>query len=336
MEIRFSRIYVIIHLFAVFALFASPFIFFNAYADDTQNVWKISIPNGASAEEKSQGFFPNELPIFVGDTIVWENKDSIIHSIASGLPQHPEQSGLFFDLGEIKPGSSMSHVLTNTDFDAFYYFCEIHPWMTGKIFISNSFVAQPEADMPIILEKQDYTYGDKISISGQVHKDFAGTKYTTLIYNQHEELIDISNGFFDNDASYLQIIETKGSAWNKNGDYQVKLVYAVPSKVAETGFQLSSKFITNESTQVIPVWIKNVGDYWCNGQIDDTEFVNAIQYLIKNDIIELKNEKSDTMFSNEVPEWVKNNACWWSQDKIPDPDFIFGIEYLVNIGTIRV
>lgn len=336
MEIKFSRIYVIIHLFAVFALFVSPFIFFNVYADDTQNIWKITIPNGASEKEGPQTFFPNELPVFVGDTIVWENKDTIIHSITSGLPKHADQSGIFFDLGEIAPGSSTSHVLTNTEYNAFYYFCEIHPWMTGKFFISNLENAQPETNNPIILEKDDYVFGDNISISGKVHKDFAGTKYTAIIYNQNDELVDISNGLFDSDASYLQTIEAKGNGWNVDGDYQVKLVYAIPSKVAATSFQFSTKFISNESTLVIPEWIKNVGGYWCNGNIGDTEFVNAVQYLIKKDIIELKNERIDTLGSNQVPEWVKNNACWWSDDKIPDIDFIFGIEHLVNIGTIRV
>jgi plastocyanin len=336
MEIRFSRIYIVIHLFAVFVLFASPFIFFNAFADDTQNIWKITIPDGATEKEKFQGFVPNELPVFVGDTIVWENKDSVIHSITSGIPKFLDQSGMFFDLGEIKPGSSRSHVLTNSDFVAFYYFCEIHPWMTGKIFISDEENAQPETGTPIFLEKQNYVLGEKISISGQVHKDFAGTKYTTLIYNQNDDLVYISNGSFDNDASYLQIIETGGITWNMEGDYQAKLVYSIPSKVAETSFEFSTKLIENESTYVIPEWVKNVGDYWCNDNIEDSEFVNAIQYLIKQDVIELKIEKSDAIFSNEVPEWVKNNACWWSEDKIPDIDFILGLEYLVNIGTIRV
>ena len=150
--------------------------------------------------------------------------------------------------------------------------------MTGKIFISDLENAKPETNTPILLEKQDYTHGEKISISGQVHEDFAGTKYTSLIYNQNDELVDISNGFFDNEASYVQIIETKGSAWNADGNYQVKLVYALPNKVAESSFQFSTNFIANESTQVIPEWVKNVGDYWCNDHIDDSEFINAVQY----------------------------------------------------------
>ncbi|MFB5631538.1 MAG: hypothetical protein ACE5RN_08105 [Nitrosopumilaceae archaeon] len=333
MEIRFSHIYIIVHLVAVFALFVSPFIFFNAYAENSQNVWTITIPNGVS-ENKDQKIFPNELPVLVGDKIVWENKDSVIHNIASGLPSNPEHSGLFFNLGQIQPGSSKSYVLTNADFNAYYYFCKIHPWMTGKIFISSLDISQPETDIPIFLEKLDYIYGDKISISGKVHKDFAGTQYTTLIYNKNNELANISNGIFDDDASYLQIIKTNEKAWDE-GEYKVKLVYAVPSKVAEANFQLSPKFNTNQAVQNIPEWIKKVGDYWCNGQIDDTQFVNLLQYLIKNDIIELNN-KSEKIISNDIPAWVKNNACLWSEDKIPDLDFIFGIKYLTKIGIVRI
>ena len=335
MEIQFSRMYIIIHLVVVFSLFVSPFIFFNVYADDSQNTWKVTIPFGASNKGDTQAFVPNELPVSVGDTIVWENKDSVTHSITSGLPKSPEHSGLFFDLGKMKPGGFSSHVLSESDYTAFYYFCEIHPWMTGKIFIGDLLIAQPETETPITLEKTGYSFGENISISGKVHKDFADTKYSALIYNQDNDLVDILDGTFDNDASYNRIIETKGSKWNTDGDYQIKLVYAVPSKVAEADFQFSTTFLADNS-QTIPHWIKNVGDYWCNGHIDDTEFVNAIQFLIKNGIIELKNEKSDAILDNKVPEWIKDSACWWANDQIPDPDFIFGIEYLVNSGIIRV
>ena len=336
MEVKFARFYVLVHLLVVFALFVSPFIFFNVYADETENVWKITISNGASENEKIQGFFPNELPVLVGDTIIWENNDNTIHKITSGVPNHPDHSGIFFNLGEIRPGDSKSYVLTNSEFGEYYYFCEIHPWMTGKFFLSDIEMAQPETDMPIFLEIEIHVIGEEVSISGQVHKDFAGTKYTTLIYDKNDELVESSNGFFDYDASYVQVIETQENFWKENEDYNVKLVYALPTKVAETSFKLTSKFVPNESMQSIPEWIKNVGDYWCNNQIDDTEFVSAIQFLIKNDIIVLKSEKSDSLSSGEIPEWVKNSTCWWADEKIPDPDFIFGIEYLVNIGTIKV
>jgi len=247
-----------IHLFAVFALATAPFIFFSVYADDTQNVWKITIPNGASGQVPVQGFYPNQLPVAVGDTIVWENKDSVTHSITSGVPEHPEHSGLFFNLGEVAPGKSVSHVMPDTDFLAFYYFCEIHPWMTGKFFNSGLEVAQPETDTEIITKENKYAYGDTISISGQVHKDFAKTEYMVLIYDQSNNLVDISYGHFDENSTYLQSINAKGPTWTTNGNYQVKLVYGVPSKASQTSFQLSSELNITGTKQLIPSWVKNI------------------------------------------------------------------------------
>jgi len=336
MVISLSTLYVMIHLLAVFALATTPFIFFSVYADDTQNEWKITIPNGASGKGPVQGFSPNQLPVLVGDTIVWENKDSVTHSITSGVPEHPEHSGVFFNLGEVAPGKSVSHVMPDTDFLAFYYFCEIHPWMTGKFFNSGLEVAQPETDTEIITKENKYAYGDSITISGQVHKDFAKTEYMVLIYDQNNNLVDISYGYFDENSTYLQSINAKGPTWATNGNYKVKLVYGVPSKASQTSFQFSSELDSLETEQLIPLWVKNIGGFWCNDKIDDSEFVSAVQYLIHEDIIHLRNTVSDTSPSNKVPDWVKSNACWWADDKIPEVDFISGIEYLVNVGTIRI
>ena len=260
MAIKLSTLYVMIHLFAVFVLAAAPFIFFSVYADDTQNVWKISIPNGASEHGPVQGFYPNELPVEVGDTIVWENKDSVIHSITSGIPEHPDQSGLFFNLGEVAPGKSVSHVMPDTEYLAFYYFCNIHPWMTGKFFNSGLEVAQPEMDNEIITKDDKYAYGDTITVSGQVHKDFAKTKYTLLIYDQSNSLVDISYGYFDENSTYLQTINAKGPTWITTGNYQAKLVYGVPSKASQTSFQFSSELNTTGTQQLIPRWVKNIKD----------------------------------------------------------------------------
>jgi plastocyanin len=333
MSLSFPAFYVIIHFFAVLALVIAPFIFFNVYAEESQ--WIVTIPNGASGQGPVLGFYPEELPVLVGDTIVWNNQDSVVHSIASGLPNYPESAGEFFKLGRVESGKSVSFVLTNSDYIAFYYFCEIHPWMTGKIFLGDLEVAQSETDTPIITDEKKYTYGDTIKITGQVHQDFAKTKYSILTYNQKNDLVDVSYGYFDKDASYVQSIDAKGNTWTSNGNYELKLVYGVPSKVSQTSFQFSGNLVS-ENEQSIPSWIKNVGDFWCNNQIDDSEFVNAVQFLIDESIIHVAKTGTNTAASQKVPIWIKNNACWWADDKINDVDFVSGIEYLVNIGTIRV
>ena len=324
-----------IHLFAVLALGVAPFVFFSVYADDSQNEWKIIIPSGASNQDLQIGVFPDELPVRLGDVIIWENQDTVPHSITSGLPKHPEFAGTFFYPGNVEPGKSVSHVLLNSDFNSFYYFCEIHPWLAGNIFVSDTLIAQPETNEPILTDKQSYNFGDTISLSGKVHQDFSKTDYTSLIYNQNNDLVYISEGTFDDTASYRETIFAEGDEWNKNGSYKIKIVYAVPTKVAQTAIQFSNESFSNDY-KTIPSWIKNVGGFWCSGQISDMEFIYAVQYLINEDIIQLKKTEYRDSNSQQVPEWVKNNACWWSDDKIPDLDFISGIEYLVNIGTISV
>ena len=38
---------------------------------------------------------------------------------------------------------------------------------------------------------------------------------------------------------------------------------------------------------LIPDWIKNNAGWWADGTIDDGTFVNAIQYLIKEGLIQV-------------------------------------------------
>lgn len=336
MYINITTLFVAVNLFAVLLLATLPFIFFNVYAENSNSIWKVTIMEGASDQNPSQIFYPDELPVRVGDKIVLENVDKLTHSITSGLPDYPEHAGIFFSTGEIKPGNSASFILTNTEFNAFYYFCEIHPWMTGKIFTSDSPSAQPETEHPIETEKQSYSYGETIIISGQVHNDFAKTAYKILIFDQKNKLVDLTYGYFYPDATYLQTKVAKGDAWNTDGEYLIRLVYALPSKVAQTNFEFSNNMISESVISSMPIWIKNVGKFWCNDQIEDSEFVGAIEYLIKENIIILDESPSHLKESKYMPIWVKNNACWWADGKIPDIDFISGIEFLVNIGTIRV
>lgn len=86
----------------------------------------------------------------------------------------------------------------------------------------------------------------------------------------------------------------------------------------------------------IPDWVKNVAGFWCENKIDDSSFVEGIQYLIDNSIIVVPATSEGLGGTQEVPQWVKNNACWWSEGIITDLEFAYGIEYLVKEGIILV
>jgi len=106
----------------------------------------------------------------------------------------------------------------------------------------------------------------------------------------------------------------------------------------------------SESKATIPDWIHNNAKWWSEGQIEDSDFVSGIQFMIKENIMvipdlqeaaqkmELKDKKRAMGLERDknVPDWVRNNAGWWSDGLISDDDFVSGIKYLVEQGIIRV
>jgi hypothetical protein len=91
------------------------------------------------------------------------------------------------------------------------------------------------------------------------------------------------------------------------------------------------------SVSKIPNWIKSNAGWWADGQIDDKTFVQGIQFLIKEKIMNVPATTPGTSVdSNEIPVWIKNNAGWWADGLISDDDFVNGIKYLVEHGIIKV
>jgi hypothetical protein len=87
----------------------------------------------------------------------------------------------------------------------------------------------------------------------------------------------------------------------------------------------------------IPTWIKNNAKWWSDGQIDDSDFVKGIQYLIKSKVMIIpQTESSASQSSQQIPAWIKNNAGWWAGGKISDNDFVLGIQYLIRNGIIWI
>ena len=99
----------------------------------------------------------------------------------------------------------------------------------------------------------------------------------------------------------------------------------------------------------IPAWIKNNAGWWATDQIDDSSFLQGIQYLIQEGIMIIPPTESSAdsdaipdagqrtdAFDQHVPSWIKSNAGWWATDQIDDSSFLQGIQYLVQKGIIVV
>ena len=88
--------------------------------------------------------------------------------------------------------------------------------------------------------------------------------------------------------------------------------------------------------QVVPSWIKNTAGWWANDQIPDDEFVESIQFLVENNIINVKSSENRYATLQVIPSWIKNTAGWWANDQIPDEEFLKGINFLIDNGILVI
>ena len=84
------------------------------------------------------------------------------------------------------------------------------------------------------------------------------------------------------------------------------------------------------SVFAVPSWIKNTAGWWADNLIIDNEFVNAVEFLIKEGIIKIDataGEKSDNI------DWVRNTAGWWAADQISETEFLNAIQFLIEANN---
>jgi len=284
----------ILFLLLIGLIFSISILSSSAFAEG--NTWTVFLQQYDGISHKEL-FSPIELPIKSGDTVNWKNYDSTAHKIVSGVPTHLESSGKFFSTMILKPGENESVKLEHTDYVAYYYFCEIHPWFTGKVFFEefSPYHSTENMTSEIIDEKQ-------LEIKGNVDSDFGTLPYEVLIYNSKNNLIFHTIKSFNKDASFDVLIDTSSSIWSHDSDYSLKLVYGIPSEA--TTKTLKIPIITNEKLQT------KSHDLCTNG-VD---------------------EKSDFVFEGvSLPYWYKDPLCWFGNNLISFKEVSDGLNFFTKL-----
>jgi hypothetical protein len=184
-------------------------------------------------------------------------------------------------------------------------------------------------------------------------------------FNENRELIkDIRYAYFVFDEFDNEIASNVGDSTSSLGIVSIEGIDVqrifVPSqgqirvdvKVLGTGLDYAPKYAgigsaiieigpgSSDSTPQkapIPSWIKNNAEWWAAGQIDDSSFVQGIQYLIKENVLKIPPTTQGTnSASSDIPGWIKNNAEWWAAGQIDDDSFIQGIQFLIKEGIMRI
>ena len=274
-------------------LFSLSVLFMPAYAENSWNVF-LSPYEGI---EKEELFSPLELPISSGDTVTWINHDSTAHKIVSGVAEHPDYSGEFFSIPVLSTGESYSISLEPNGYVGYYYFCEIHPWFTGKIFFEDrTDIFQSTLDISYEIDDSEI-----LSVNGLVDSDLGTTGYEILIYDGNNNLVFQKIYSFESDASFDISIDTSSSIWDHDENYVLKLVYGIPSE-------------STNITIVMPVPV-----------IDDELKINSLKFC--------QDSESDSNFLFEgvvVPSWYKQSLCWFGNGFIVQNEVLDSLDFFRN------
>jgi len=91
---------------------------------------KVVIPEGAGFQVEEQVYYdPKAIDVGVGTTVIWDNLDSAVHTVTSGVP--PNSTTGVFDSDIMMVGDKFE--FTFTDAGSHDYFCILHPWMVGTV-----------------------------------------------------------------------------------------------------------------------------------------------------------------------------------------------------------
>jgi len=96
----------------------------------------IDITTGSGTSYKFQHFYPLNIAVPVDTTVAWLNGDpEQIHTVTSEKPGSSD-SGKLFNSGILPYSSSFQYTFNQPG--KFLYHCEIHPWMIGSVYSSDS------------------------------------------------------------------------------------------------------------------------------------------------------------------------------------------------------
>lgn len=325
--------YAVIFLVAI-ALFLS---FHTALADNSTGMpWKITIRQNGTGPS-STIFWPPELQAREGDAITWINNDTTAHTITSGVAQHLNYSGKLFDSDVLNPGQEYTFKIPSGEWSAYYYFCKIHPWMTGKIDVSNAYLGRSPA-FTIATDKNSYFTDDIIQISGVVNDTSQIMPLTIQVFNDQRNMVFSDKTSILSDNSFAYKLKATSAIFKSPGIYKIKGYYGFPATVTDVNFffngQNQNSTNTNPASYKIPYWVKSTAKWWSQNKIGDADFVSGIQFLITTGDLKTSMPVHPSAKTGIIPTWVKSTAGWWADGTVSDPDFISSIQYLIDHGII--
>ncbi len=171
-----------------------------------------------------------------------------------------------------------------------------------------------------------------------------------LISNAHDENILVEALYTDNLRFQKVVNHNKDSQnkfdgirmnyegpWNLGPSTHSNKKFHEPVSNGDIEYFATAKRNTGNTLKgSIPKWVKDIAKWWADGKTSDEEFINTIQYLLREGIIKIESTTHHIRSNAKIPSWVKKNAEWWAKGTISDDSFVQGIQFLVKEGIIQV
>ncbi|NIM26145.1 MAG: PEFG-CTERM sorting domain-containing protein, partial [Nitrososphaeria archaeon] len=113
----------------------------------------VSAPQGTSVpgcEATNECYIPYEITINVGEEVTWSNDDSAAHTVTAGSAAEGPSGA--FDSSLFMAGTTFSH--TFEEAGIFPYFCMVHPWMEGIVYVGTAEVTTTSEPVPELISEE--------------------------------------------------------------------------------------------------------------------------------------------------------------------------------------
>jgi len=193
----------------------------------------------------------------------------------------------------------------------------------------------------ITSDKELYSIGESITFSGSINKYDEDRNLRISIFDSSNSFIVTQKIPVNTDGTFLHSIILNEKFLD--GKYIVKAQYGnSKTTVEKISFMINSNDVTSIDQELptsakIPDWIKFTSGVWVNGNSSDSEFINAIQFLIEDKIIVIPPTVQDLDGeSNEIPSWIKFTSGVWVNGNSSDSEFINAIQFLIKDGIMKI
>jgi len=183
-----------------------------------------------------------------------------------------------------------------------------------------------------------------------------GIAYTNM--EMHSKSLKQFYKVLENDPDNARALLGMGVGFGNLGEYSESLVYlekADKIKPNNTVIQNYKEIIENtlkkypytptekptntmkQTIGKIPEWVKGIANWWSIGNISDEKFTESMEYMIKNKIVIIpENKKFENTSELKMISFVRNNFSQWSQNEIPNDEFYKNTNWLIENNFINV